>query len=146
QPRVRLILAAALGFGLASGLMALMPTYTTYAIMTVPVGFASLTMLTAANATVQMSTSPIMRGRVMSLYMMITLGTRPLGAPIVGFVAEQLGPRWSVGVGAIAALLVTLIAAMWAVRSWDVVVTYRLRHRPRLTMYGPHERATQARQ
>lgn len=141
QPRVRLVLGAALAFGIASGLMALMPTYEMYALMTIPVGFASLTMMTAANATVQMSTDPHFRGRVMSLYMMIFLGTTPIGAPFVGWIGETFGARWSVGVGSIAAILVAIGAAIWAKRHWDIEVIYRLRHRPRLTMVGPHERA-----
>lgn len=143
QPRVRLVIGAALAFGIASGLMAIMPTYELYALMTIPVGLASLTMMTAANATVQMSTDPAMRGRVMSLYMMVFLGTTPIGAPIVGWVAETFGARWSVGVGAIAAIAVALAAAMWAKRSWDVRVTYQL-HRPLVRMDGPHERAARS--
>ncbi|HLV05248.1 MFS transporter [uncultured Georgenia sp.] len=141
RPRVRLVLAAAFAFGVSSGLMALMPSYELYALMTIPVGFSSLTMMTAANATVQMSTDPVFRGRVMSLYMMVFLGTTPIGAPIVGWIAETFGARWSVGIGSVAAILVAVAAALWAKRHWDVEVHYRLRHRPRLTMVGPGERA-----
>ncbi|MCM3662573.1 MFS transporter [Georgenia satyanarayanai] len=141
QPRVRLVLGAAFAFGVASGLMAIMPTYELYALMTIPVGFASLTMMTAANATVQMSTDPVMRGRVMSLYMMVFLGTTPIGAPVVGWVAETFNARWAVGVGAISAMVVSAAAAVWVKRHWEVEVTYRLRHRPHLRMVGPTERA-----
>ncbi|PYG00989.1 Predicted arabinose efflux permease, MFS family [Georgenia satyanarayanai] len=141
RPRVRLVLGAAFAFGVASGLMAIMPTYELYALMTIPVGFASLTMMTAANATVQMSTDPAMRGRVMSLYMMVFLGTTPIGAPIVGWVAETFSARWAIGVGAISAIAVSMAAAVWAKRHWDVEVHYRLRHRPHLRMVGPSERA-----
>lgn len=141
QPRVRLVLGSAFAFGVASGLMALMPSYELYALMTIPVGFASLTMMTAANATVQMSTDPHFRGRVMSLYMMVFLGTTPIGAPLVGWVGETLGARWAVGIGAISAVLVSIGAAIWVKRHWEVEVTYRLRHRPHLRMVGPTERA-----
>ncbi len=141
RPRVRLVLAAAFAFGVSSGLMALMPSYELYALMTIPVGFSSLTMMTAANATVQMSTDPVFRGRVMSLYMMVFLGTTPIGAPIVGWIAETFGARWSVGIGSISAILVAVAAAVWAKRHWEVELHYRLRHRPRLTMVGPGERA-----
>jgi len=141
RPRVRLVLGAAFAFGLTSGLMALMPTYELFALMTIPVGLTSLTMMTAANATVQMSTDPQFRGRVMSLYMMVFLGTTPIGAPLIGWVGETLGARWSIGVGAIASMVVALAATLWAKRSWDVEVTYRLRHRPHVRMVGPSERA-----
>ncbi|HLS50075.1 MAG TPA: MFS transporter [Actinomycetaceae bacterium] len=143
QPRVRLVVAAALAFGVATAAMAAMPTYEMYAIATIPVGLASMTMLSSANATIQMSTDPSMRGRVMALYMMVLHGTTPIGAPIVGWIAETFGARWSIWIGSISAVLVALIVALWAKRAWQVQVTYQLRHRPRLTMVGPHERAAQ---
>ncbi|HWS57289.1 MAG TPA: MFS transporter, partial [Actinotalea sp.] len=74
RPRVRLVIGSAFAFGVASGVMALMPTYESYVLATIPVGFASLTMLTAANATLQMSVDPVMRGRVVALYMVVFLG------------------------------------------------------------------------
>jgi MFS family permease len=132
RPRVRLVLGAAFGFGVATGVMALMPTYVSYAVACIPVGLASLTMMTAANSTVQISTDPAVRGRVMSLYMMVFLGATPIGSPIVGWVAEQFGARWSIGIGSISALLVSSGAALWAMRRWNLEVRYRLRTRPHL--------------
>lgn len=143
HPRVRLVIAAALALGIAMGIQALMPTYELYALMGIPVGLFSLTMMTAANATVQMSTEPAMRGRVMSLYMMVFLGTTPIGAPIVGWISEAWGPRWSVGVGAIAAIVVAVVAALWAKRSWRVEVRYS-RTRPHFVVDGPAERHERA--
>ncbi len=139
RPRVRLVVGSALAFGVATGVMALMPTYELYALSTIPVGFASLTMLTAANATIQVSTTPQMRGRVMSLYLIVFLGATPIGSPLVGWVAEELGPRWSIGVGSISALLVATTAGIWAVRNWDLEVRYRLRSRPHLEVRWPDE-------
>ena len=52
-------------------------------------------MLNSANATVQLSVAPAMRGRVMALYMMIFMGGTPIGAPIVGWVGETFGARWT---------------------------------------------------
>src|SRR5690606_20309173 len=141
QPRVRLVLGAAFAFGVASGLMALMPTYELYALMTIPVGLTSLTMMTAANATVQMSTDPHYRGRVMSLYMMVFLGTTPIGAPIVGWIGETFSARRAVVIRAVAAMVVSVAAALWVKRHCEVEVTYRLRHRPHVRMIGPGERA-----
>ncbi|MEE6295674.1 MFS transporter [Georgenia wangjunii] len=140
HPRVRLVIGSAFAFGVLAGVMALMPTYETYAISTIAVGFASLTMMTAANTVIQMSTEPAMRGRVMSLYMMVLLGSTPIGAPLVGWVSEAFGARWSIGVGAIAALLVATVAAVWTKRTWQVKVTYELRPRPHVTLTGPGER------
>lgn len=115
-PRVPLVLAAAFTFGLVMGVQALAPTYAAYAVACVPLGFAALTMMTSANATVQLATDPGMRGRVMALYMMVFLGATPIGSPIVGWVGEHWGPRWSVGVGAIGSMLAAGGAAIWLMR------------------------------
>ena len=77
----RLVVGAAFGFGIAEGVLALMPNYAWFAVACIPVGFASLTMMTAANTAIQMTTEPTMRGRVMALYMIVFLGATPVGAP-----------------------------------------------------------------
>lgn len=141
RPRVRLVIGAAFGFGLATGVQALMPTYTSYAIAAIPVGLASLTMLTAANTTIQMSTDPAVRGRVMSLYMIVMLGATPIGAPIVGWIGEQFGARWSIGIGSITALLVAALAGLWAKKRWQVELHYRVRSRPHLQVVYPRRGA-----
>jgi len=132
RPRVRLVIGAAFAFGLTSGLMSLMPTYWSYAAASILVGLCSLTMLTAANTTLQMSVDPAMRGRVLSIYQMVLLGSTPLGSPLVGWIGEHWGARWSIGVGAIASTLVALAAAGWTKRRWDYDVRYRLTERPHL--------------
>ncbi|MGV8965594.1 MAG: MFS transporter [Cellulomonas sp.] len=131
QPRVRLVIGSAFAFGVADGIMALMPTYPTFAVACIPVGLASLTMMTAANATIQTTTDPSMRGRVMALYMIVFLGATPIGSPLVGWIGETYGPRWAIGVGAIASLLVASGAAVWAMRHWHLEVRYHV-HRPHL--------------
>ncbi|RYV49915.1 MFS transporter [Pengzhenrongella frigida] len=131
QPRVRLVIGSAFAFGIADGVMALMPTYPTFALACIPVGLASLTMMTAANATIQTTTDPAMRGRVMALYMIVFLGATPIGSPLVGWIGEVYGARWAIGVGAIASLLVASGAAIWAVRHWHIEVRYHV-HRPYL--------------
>lgn len=130
RPRVRLVIGAAFAFGVTTGVMALMPTYLTFALACIPVGLASLTMMTAANSAIQMSTDPAMRGRVMALYMMVFLGATPVGSPIVGWIGETFGARWSIGVGSISALLVSVGAAWWARSHWNVRVRYHVTSRP----------------
>jgi MFS family permease len=128
EPSVRLVLISAAGFGVAEAAMALMPTYWTYAIAGIPVGFAALTMLTSANATVQTTTPPNMRGRVMALYMMVFVGATPIGSPLVGWIGERFGPRLAVGVGAIASLAVVAAVVIRAVvrGRLDVALSPRL--------------------
>lgn len=137
RPRVRLVIGSAFAFGLATGALALMPTYASFAVACIPVGLASLTMLTAANTTIQMSIDPAVRGRVMSLYMMVMLGATPIGSPVVGWIGETFGPRWSIGIGSITALLVSALAALWAKKRWNVQVRYRVRTRPHLEVRHP---------
>jgi MFS family permease len=140
RPRVRLVIGSAFAFGIATGAMALMPTYTSYALAGIPVGLASLTMMTAANSTIQMSTDPAVRGRVMALYMMVFLGATPIGSPIVGWIGQEFGPRWAIGIGSITAILVSLGAALWARRAWGLRVRYHL-HAPHLDVaYLPERR------
>lgn len=137
RPRVRLVIGSAFAFAITTGLLALMPSYALFVLASIPVGFASLTMLTAANATLQLSTAPSMRGRVLSLYMIVFLGATPIGSPLVGWVGEYIGPRWSIGVGSVSALLVSLWALWWTRRRWGVEVHYSLRTSPRLQVVHP---------
>jgi MFS family permease len=108
--RHRLVIGAALAFGFAEVLAGLLPTYLIFAVWTPVLGLTALTMITAANATVQLSTSPAMRGRVMALYLMIFMGGTPVGAPIVGWIGEAFGARWTLIGGGGLTVLGTLIA------------------------------------
>lgn len=137
KPRLRLVVGATFAFGVFSSIAAVMPTYPLFAISLVPVGLSALTLMTSANATVQLSVSPEMRGRVMALYMAIFMGGTPLGAPIIGWIGAQFGARWTIGVGGIVALLTGVVAVVWAVGSRRVVVRYRLRETPHLQIRRP---------
>lgn len=130
RPRVRLVVGSAFAFGVTSGLMALMPSYELYAVSSILVGLCSLTLLTAANTTIQLGTDPAIRGRVMSLYIMVLLGATPLGSPLVGWIGQVWGARWSIGVGAIASILISLGAAIWVKKHWKLQVRYRMLERP----------------
>jgi len=132
RPRVRLVVGATLAFGFFTSLAAVMPTYTTFAIALVPVGVSALTLMTSANAIVQLSVAPEMRGRVMALYMAIFMGGTPVGAPIIGWIGQEFGARWTIGVGGIVALLTALAAVAWSVRAQRLRVHYRRHQTPRL--------------
>ncbi len=71
------MILAALGFGLAEVVAGLLPSYLTFALWTPVIGLTALTMITAANTTIQLSVAPALRGRVMALYMMIFMGGTP---------------------------------------------------------------------
>lgn len=116
-PDLRMVLLAAGVLGVMSLLLSVMPTFWSFAVMTVPTGLAMLTLLTAANQTVQLTTDPEVRGRVLSLYMLAFLGATPLGAPLIGWVSDMWGPRWGIAVGGWAAVLVAAGAWLWLRRS-----------------------------
>jgi MFS family permease len=113
RPRLRVIVLATLGVAVSMTVAALMPTFELFAIALVPVGFAAMTMVTSSNAYVQTTVRSSIRGRVLALYLTIFMGGTPLGAPIVGLVANEAGPRWAIAVAAGAALIAALIAVIW---------------------------------
>lgn len=113
RPRLRVIVGAALGFSASMMVAAFMPTFLLFTIALVPIGFFALTMITSANAYVQTTTRPAIRGRVMSLYLMIFMGGTPLGGPLLGLVTNELGPRWAIGVGALAGLAAATVVIVW---------------------------------
>ncbi|MEP6480377.1 MAG: MFS transporter [Rhodoglobus sp.] len=115
--RLAVVLVAAGGFGIACTLAALAPNYWVFALVLVLVGATSLTMMNTANAYVQTTTEPAYRGRVMALYMAIFAGGTPIGAPIVGWVANTFGPRWALGIGAASGVAAMLVAVTWLVVS-----------------------------
>jgi MFS family permease len=111
RPRHRLVVGAAVAFGVAEIVAGLMPGYWAFLVWTPVIGIFSITMANSANATVQLSVTPLMRGRVMALYMMIFMGGTPLGAPIVGWVGQQFGARWTLIGGGLITIAGTLLAA-----------------------------------
>jgi len=115
RPRLRLLVGAALAFGVLETVAGFAPGYWVFAALLTLVGMFGLTLNTAANSLIQLRTTPAMRGRVMSLYMMVFTGGTPLGAPLVGWITEQYGPRIGLlvcgGVSAIAAAAIGVVIA-----------------------------------
>ena len=112
--RLRLVAGAALLFGAVEILAGLVPTYATYVAVVPFLGFSALTMITAANTTMQLATSPGLRGRVMALYLMVFMGGTPLGSPFIGWIGEQFGARWTlIGGGGLTILGVLLSVAVF---------------------------------
>jgi MFS family permease len=126
QVRQRLVIGAAVTFGLVETAAGLMPTYLTFALILPLCGFTALTMITAANAFVQMSTVAQMRGRVMALYMMIFMGGTPVGAPALGWIAEHFGARWTLVGGGLLTVTGTIVATAVFARRQGVVLSPRL--------------------
>ncbi|WP_264801621.1 MFS transporter, partial [Acetobacter nitrogenifigens] len=91
-------------------LAAIAPDYWLFAACLVVIGGASLTFTTTTNSLMQLSTTPAMRGRVMALRVGVALGGTPVGAPIIGWLADHCGPRWALGIGALSGFLASIVA------------------------------------
>ncbi len=115
-PRTRTMLVAAAAFGLLEVADGLAPTFLSLGLLLIPTGMAVLTFTTTANALVQLSAAPEVRGRVMSIYVLVFLGGTPLGAPLIGVLASVLGPRSSLLIGGGVCVLSTLAAAAFFAR------------------------------
>ena len=106
----------ALVFGGLLAAVALAPTLLTASILIVFMGAASIGFIATANATLQLGADPSMRGRVMALYAMAFLGTTPIGAPLVGAIAQWSDPRVALLTGAVATVMAAAVL-MWRHRA-----------------------------
>jgi MFS family permease len=129
KPGMRLLVIAAFSFGTLEVATALMPSFWLFLAMLVPTGLALLTLNTAANSVVQLSSAQDMRGRVMGLYMLVFLGGAPFGSLLVGWVAEQFGPRMSLLAGGVISALAAAVIGLLLARRRGVGVLRAVRPR-----------------
>jgi len=108
---------SAIAFGFTMGLATVAPTLGLEYLVLVPMGMAGMVFFSMANAAVQERADPAVRGRVTALFSVAFLGSTPIGSPIVGAISQQLGPRFGLAVGAIAAVVTGLVGLV-ALRHW----------------------------
>lgn len=116
RPGMAVLLYGSALFGLGLALGAIMPGFWLFGLALVVVGGAAQTFTTSGNSMVQLSTEPAMRGRVVAILIAIALGGTPLGAPIVGWVADRFGPRWAMQIGAASGFAAVLVGLAYLVR------------------------------
>lgn len=115
--RLRSVILAAAGFGIAGLAAAVMPTFWAFAAVLVLFGYTTSMLLSTANAFVQTTTDASVRGRVLSLYFAILMGSTLIGAPTVGVVADAFGPRWGVSLAGVSGIVAFTIGASWLIIS-----------------------------
>jgi MFS family permease len=112
KPSQRLLLWSIIGFGVSSLVMAFLLSPVLAAVVLLPVGFFSIAWISTANTTVQLGSAPEMRGRVMSIYGLLLLGSTPIGAMIIGWLSERYGPRSSVLLAGLSSLAAAGVAIL----------------------------------
>jgi MFS family permease len=118
RPRARALCLAAIGWGIAILAAALAPNMALELVTMLFVGYGSITFNSYAKTSLQLAAKPTMRGRVMALWALAWLGSTPVGGPIVGWIGQEAGARWSLVVGG-AATLVCGIAVLPALSKID---------------------------
>src|SRR3954447_6359203 len=106
-----LLAGAAAAFGAATLVAAAAPSLALQMLVLAPLGAASVTFAAGVNSTMQLAADPALRGRVMALYSVVFLGSTPIGAPLIGWLAQASGPRAGLAVGGLAALATGIVAA-----------------------------------
>jgi len=107
--RRRGLAISAIGWGIAITAAALAPNMPAEYAAMVFVGYGSISFNSLAKTVLQLSSSAAMRGRVMALWAVAWLGSTPIGGPIVGWVGEELGARWSLIIGGVPTLAVGIV-------------------------------------
>jgi len=136
RPSLRVVFLAAAAYGVLEITAGLMPSYWSFFAVLIPFGFATLTFSTATNTSIQTSVSAVMRGRVMALYLLVFMGGTPIGAPLIGWIGQAAGPRWSLIIGGLASLGAAIAAAAYLARREQLrVEPHLLRRRPHVHVY-----------
>ncbi|RLK24005.1 putative MFS family arabinose efflux permease [Micromonospora sp. M71_S20] len=131
RPSVWLVLGAGVGCASFGTLVGLAPAYWMVVTLLLPTGFFMVFFAQAANQRVQLGTDAAFRGRVMALWVLVFLGTNPVGAPLIGWVAETYGAGASIWIGGLISLATILIALTWQLRRSGARLRFRILPMPR---------------
>ncbi|MFF0748086.1 MFS transporter [Streptomyces sp. NPDC004267] len=138
--RLRMLVVAAGVFGALEIAAALSPAFWLFALLLVPIGMIGLTVNISANSAVQMATDPVMRGRVMSLYMMVFAGGTPIGAPLLGWVTDTYGARVGFATGGLVSLLAAAAIGLILARVGGLKLAMGWHHGHPSVRFVPQER------
>jgi MFS family permease len=134
RPSPYLLIGAAAAFGLLEFVVGFAPSFAAAMILLVPTGFFSVFLAQAANQRVQMGVQGRYRGRVMALYVLVFLGTTPIGASLAGWWGERFGVPSSIWVAGLVCFAAAVIGLVWQLRSSGERLAVRVRPRPHLSL------------
>ncbi|GAA2509693.1 MFS transporter [Pilimelia columellifera] len=134
RPSVYLVLGAAMAFGALETVVGFAPSFLAAALLLLPTGFFMILFAQAANQRVQMGTAAAYRGRVMALYVVVFLGTTPVGALLVGWIAEHIDPGASIWLGGVGSALAAAVGLLWKLHRTGERLRVRLLPIPRFSV------------
>jgi MFS family permease len=137
RPSAYVVLAAAFGFAVFEMAVGFAPTFPVAMLLLVPTGFFSIYLAQAANHRVQMGVDGAYRGRVMALYVLVFLGTTPIGASLAGWWAQHFGVPSSLWAAGLVCLVAATAGLVWQLRRTGARLRVRVSPRPRLVVVPP---------
>jgi MFS family permease len=137
RPSAYLVVGAALAFGALEFAVGFAPSFVVAMIVLVPTGFFSVFLAQASNQRVQMGVDAEYRGRVMALYILVFLGTTPIGASAVGWWGDHFGVPSSIWGAGLICFVTAVAALVWQLKVSGDRFAVRLRPRPQVTLIRP---------
>nr|WP_271178460.1 MFS transporter [Leifsonia poae] len=127
--RLSMVVGTAAALGIVQALAGFAPTEFTFGALLVGIGLANLLFVTAANSLVQMSSNVQIRGRVISLYILVLLGGQAIGGPLMGWVVETVGPHVAMMISGLVPAAAAVVIALLIARSASLRLKFSLRGR-----------------
>lgn len=127
--RLRMVVLMGGLWGVLQAAAGFMPSELTFAALLVGVGVAHILFITAANSLVQLSSNMGVRGRVMSVYVLVLLGGQAIGGPLMGWIVEAWGPHTGMAISGIVPALVAVAISIHLARSGHLTLQVKLRRR-----------------
>lgn len=138
QLRLRSVVLGAGMYGLMLCLASMAPSMAWFGAAMVLSGFWCLMFLTAANQLVQISSNLAIRGRIMSLYIMVLIGGQAIGGPMMGWLAEHVNPHTAVLIAGGVPVLAAVAVAVALARRGQLMLRVDLKDRRRLLRIVKH--------